>query len=81
VLVSLPFPGLSSLLTRLRATAPLGSEEHVLKGGSLPRIFDNIDLRLLPALEETLAIADRADFCVGDFNMGGWQQIDSYIDR
>jgi hypothetical protein len=28
----------------------------------MPRIFDNIDNQLLPALEETLALSDRADF-------------------
>ena len=35
----------------------------------MSRIFDNVDLQLLPALKETLQLANRADFCVGYFKM------------
>ena len=46
----------------------------------MPRIFDNIENKLLPVLQETLKVADHADFCVGYFNLRGWKQLDSYVD-
>ena len=47
----------------------------------MPSIFDNIEKQFLVGLKDTLDVAHRSDFCVGYFNLRGWTQLDSYIEK
>jgi len=46
----------------------------------MPRVFDNIDRSLKPALCNSLKQASRADFSVGYFNLRGWRHIHNCIE-
>jgi len=47
----------------------------------LPKIFDNIDQVLVDDLLNSLKVSYRADYCVGYFNLRGWQLIGSNLDE
>ena len=47
----------------------------------MPRIFDNIKQHFHPALCSALGSAYRADFCVGYFNLRGWDKVEAQVSQ
>jgi len=47
----------------------------------MPTIYDNIENQFAEGLINTLEVSNRADFCVGYFNLRGWKQVADYIDK
>ncbi len=47
----------------------------------MPRIFDNIENHLVDALNQSLEVSCRSDFCVGYFNLRGWKEVGDHIDH
>ena len=47
----------------------------------MPVIFDNIQNDLLPTLRKAMEASQRADFCVGYFNLRGWRFLDEYVEK
>jgi len=47
----------------------------------MPQVFDNIEKHLLSALTDAMKLSERADFCVGYFNLRGWKQLSPLVDR
>ena len=47
----------------------------------MPKIYDNIENYLKEGLNKTLENANRADFCIGYFNLRGWKQLYQHIEQ
>lgn len=47
----------------------------------MPQVLDNIALKLVDALRQTLELSHACDFCVGYFNLRGWGRVDDLIER
>jgi superfamily II DNA or RNA helicase len=47
----------------------------------MPNIYDNIEQHLEEGLNRTLENSQRADFCIGYFNLRGWRKIAQKVDQ
>lgn len=47
----------------------------------MPKIYDNIEHHFTDGLNDTLKVSKRADFCVGYFNLRGWEIVADQIDN
>jgi len=47
----------------------------------MPNIYDNIEKHLEEGLNRTLETSIRADFCIGYFNLRGWQKVADKIEH
>ena len=49
----------------------------------MPQIFDNLttESELLPTLQTAMNLSERADFCVGYFNLRGWDGLAPHVDN
>lgn len=47
----------------------------------MPNIYDNVELSFSAALRNTLDLSYACDFCIGYFNLRGWQSIDDLVEK
>lgn len=46
----------------------------------MPTIYDNIENKFEEGLNRTLENSNRADFCIGYFNLRGWEMVSNSIE-